>query len=135
VSPPYSGPDDGGDTDPYPLDKNQPPPGPQFPYGDSRHTYIIDFDVDITNNEGANLTYRGSIPVPRTNPGLEGPIQGYQIAPIQEPYYVDERVVWFGGQNSEFNYIWEYPYVLPTPQYNKGWRYSNIRNIVITAQN
>jgi hypothetical protein len=134
VSPPYQAPDDGGDTDPYPLDKNQPPPGPQFPYGDSQHLYIIDFDVDCANNEGASFTYRARVPLPNTIPGLGGPIHGYRISPIQMPYYPDERVIWvYYTDNSE--YIWQYPYVAPTPEYSKGWQYSNIRNITITPIN
>jgi hypothetical protein len=132
VSPPYSGPDDGGDTDPYPLDKNQPPPGPQFPYPDPGYPYYIYFDVDISNDQGLSTSYRGRAPTYHHIP-LSGDLVGYEITQIQPPYYPDQKIVWRTSNGGYF--IWAYPddcgeAGLPYPV-GSGWRYSNVRNIEI----
>jgi hypothetical protein len=126
VSAPYSPPDDGGDTQPYPGDA-PPPSGPTFPYGDANHSYSVQFDVDVSNNNGSLGTKTGHLPI-TGNAYYPGPVQGYQI--ILPPGEVDQKVVWFFGQNNQ-NHYWSYP-----SEYgglnNQGWKYSNIRNIVIT---
>jgi hypothetical protein len=127
VSPPYTPPDDGGDTQPYPGD-SAPPPGPSFPYGDANHTYSVQFDVDVSNNNGSLGTKTGHLPITGTG-YLQGPVQGYQI--LQPgPGELDQKIIWNGGPSGQYSLTWQYPDEYGG-LYNQGWKYANVRNIQI----